>query len=78
MHTPNIHALSGIRTHDLSVRASEGSSCLTPRGYCDRSTRCSDHNSVTTEDIKAVRTNRSLQMIGAEYAFRESERCEKR
>jgi hypothetical protein len=28
-HTPNIHALSGIRTHD-------DSSCLRPRGYCDR------------------------------------------
>jgi hypothetical protein len=28
IHTPNIHALSGIRTHDPSVRASEDSSCL--------------------------------------------------
>jgi hypothetical protein len=36
IHTPNIHALSGIRTHDTSVRASEESSCLRPRGYCDR------------------------------------------
>jgi hypothetical protein len=27
-HTPNIHDLSGIRTHDPSVRASEDSSCL--------------------------------------------------
>jgi hypothetical protein len=27
-HTPNIHALSGIRTHNSSVRASEDSSCL--------------------------------------------------
>jgi hypothetical protein len=31
----NIHALSGIQTHDHSVRASEGSSCLRPRGHCD-------------------------------------------
>jgi hypothetical protein len=30
IHTPNIHALSGIRTHDPSVRASEDSSCLRP------------------------------------------------
>jgi hypothetical protein len=30
-HT-DIHALSGIRTHDPSVRASEDSSCLRPRG----------------------------------------------
>jgi hypothetical protein len=32
----NIHALIGIRTHDPSVRASEDSSCLRPRGHCDR------------------------------------------
>jgi hypothetical protein len=30
------HALSGIRTHDPSVRASEDSSCLRQRGHCDR------------------------------------------
>jgi hypothetical protein len=28
--------LSGIRTHDPSVRASEDSSCLRLRGHCDR------------------------------------------
>jgi hypothetical protein len=32
----DIHALSGIRTNDLSVRANEGSSWLRPRGHCDR------------------------------------------
>jgi hypothetical protein len=32
----DIHALSGIRTHDPSVRAGEDSSCLRPRGHCDR------------------------------------------
>jgi hypothetical protein len=36
IHTPNIHALSGVRTHDSSVRASEDSSCLRPRGHCNR------------------------------------------
>jgi hypothetical protein len=30
----DIHALSGIRTHNPSVRASEDSSCLRPRGRC--------------------------------------------
>jgi hypothetical protein len=35
-HTPNIHALSGIRTHDHSVQASEDSSCLRQLGYRDR------------------------------------------
>jgi hypothetical protein len=32
----HIHALSGIRTHDPSFSASEDSSCLRPRGHCDR------------------------------------------
>jgi hypothetical protein len=36
VYTPNIHALSGIRTYDHSVRASENSSCLRPIGYRDR------------------------------------------
>jgi hypothetical protein len=35
-HTPNIHAVSRIRTHDLSVRASEDNSCLRLCGYCHR------------------------------------------
>jgi hypothetical protein len=33
-HTKH-HALSGIRTHDTSVRASEDSSCLRAGGYYD-------------------------------------------
>jgi hypothetical protein len=32
----NINALSRIRTHDPSVRASEDSSCLRPRGKYDQ------------------------------------------
>jgi hypothetical protein len=37
LHTDaDIHALSGMRAHDTSVRASEDSSCLRPRGHCDR------------------------------------------
>jgi hypothetical protein len=36
IHTPNIHALSWIRTYDPSVRESDDSSCLRPLGYCDR------------------------------------------
>jgi hypothetical protein len=34
--TQTSNASSGIRTHDPSVRASEDSSCLGPRGHCDR------------------------------------------
>jgi hypothetical protein len=36
-HTPNIHALSWIRTHDPDFRASEDSTCLRPLGYRDQS-----------------------------------------
>jgi hypothetical protein len=35
-HNTDIHALSGIRTHDPCVRATQDSSCLRPRGNCDR------------------------------------------
>jgi hypothetical protein len=36
VHCTDIHALSGIRTYDPSVRASADISCLRPRGHCDR------------------------------------------
>jgi hypothetical protein len=39
-HTPNIHALSGIRTNYPSVQASEDVSYLTPRGHSDRVYLC--------------------------------------
>jgi hypothetical protein len=35
MHT-DIHAFSGIQTHDPSVRTSEDSSCVRWRSHCDR------------------------------------------
>jgi hypothetical protein len=35
-HTPNMHALSGIRVHDPGFRASEDSACLRLLGYRDR------------------------------------------
>jgi hypothetical protein len=35
-HNRDIDALSGISTHDHSVRGSEDGSCLRPRGHCDR------------------------------------------
>jgi hypothetical protein len=34
-HT-DIHAMNRIRTHDPRVQESENSSCLRPRGHCDR------------------------------------------
>ena len=36
IHTPNIHALCGIRSHDPGFRANEDSTCLRPLGYRDR------------------------------------------
>jgi hypothetical protein len=35
-HNIDMHVLSGIRTHDRSVRADEDGSCLRPRGHCYR------------------------------------------
>jgi hypothetical protein len=35
-HNTDIRASSGMGTHDPSVRVSEDSSCLRPRGHCDR------------------------------------------
>jgi hypothetical protein len=32
----NIHALSGIRTHDPGVQVGKDSSCLRPHSHCDR------------------------------------------
>jgi hypothetical protein len=52
MHT-DIHALSAIRTHDPSVRASEDGSCLRPRGHCV--TTLSHHCS--EEIINVLRSN---------------------
>jgi hypothetical protein len=43
-HT-DIHAVSGSRTHDPSVRASEDSSCLRQCGHCDRRPESIHHNS---------------------------------
>jgi hypothetical protein len=58
-HTPNIHALSGIRTHDHSVRASEDSSWLRPLGYRDW---------LASERAKTVRgLDRSATVTGQLY-----------
>jgi hypothetical protein len=36
IHTQNVHALSGMRTHDPSIQASENSSCFRPLANRDR------------------------------------------
>jgi hypothetical protein len=35
-HNRDIHALSGIRTHEPNLRTREDGSCLRQRGHCDR------------------------------------------
>jgi hypothetical protein len=50
IHTPNIHALCGIRTHDPSVRASEDTSCHRPRGYCLRHLNISKLQVITLQE----------------------------
>jgi hypothetical protein len=42
----DIHALSGIRTYDPSVRAIEDGSCLRRHGQCDR-----QYDSLSSENI---------------------------
>jgi hypothetical protein len=44
IHTPNIHALCGIRTHDPGFRESEDSTWLIPLGYRDRLLLITLHN----------------------------------
>jgi hypothetical protein len=64
IHTSNIHALSRIRTHDPSVRASADSSCLRPLGYCDR--RCTEHlQIVITSNYSAIANSHTLQFTTA-------------
>jgi hypothetical protein len=57
-HISNIHALSGIRTHDPSVWESEDSSCLRPRGYCDRLDQISWHSILTACHKKSSQPGR--------------------
>jgi hypothetical protein len=55
IHT-NIHAFSGIRIHDLSVGAGEDSSCLRPRGHCDRlvANKVYVYNYFSTDGLSAL------------------------
>jgi hypothetical protein len=46
--TPNMHVVSGIRTHDPSFQASEDSACLRTLGYRDRLWRIIRMNSRLT------------------------------
>jgi hypothetical protein len=67
IHTPNIHTLSGIRTDDPRVRATEDSSCLRPRGYRDRLKFISRPNYILKllNDILCFLKRAVLNMTGA-------------
>jgi hypothetical protein len=60
----DIHVLSGIRTHDPRVRASEDSSCLRPRVHRDR--RPGGHN------LRKLKKNKKL--CNCKYSIVISER----
>jgi hypothetical protein len=70
MHT-GIHALSGIQTHDPSVRASEDGSCLRPRGHCDR------HGRYIQQQIqlRGDRKTNILRDVHMEYIKEREENC---
>jgi hypothetical protein len=57
--TQTFMPLSGIRTHDPSVRASQDSSCLRPRGHCDR--RINDIHVHVWKHTIAYRSNVTAQ-----------------
>jgi hypothetical protein len=66
----DIHSLSAIRTHDRSVRASENSSCLRPRGHYDQQKSCPYRDSDSDPSaVKAVasRTDCATPVHMAEY-----------
>jgi hypothetical protein len=63
IHTPNIHALSGIRSHDPGFRASEDSSCLRPRGYCAR-------HLVTIQCVNESAVRRNVVLFPSSVCFR--------
>jgi hypothetical protein len=69
IHTPNIHALNGIGTHDPNVRASEDSLCLRKHGYCDRLTQVitSSKSSQYSQVVSWQRIHNSLTVTAAHY-----------
>jgi hypothetical protein len=60
----NIHILSGIRTHDPSVRANEDSSCVRPLGHRDRLCTL---RSVTLGSGKVVVRYGGISLSGGHY-----------
>jgi hypothetical protein len=61
IHTPNIHALCGIRTHDLGFRASLDSSCPRPLGYRDLLSVTLPTSNSTWSELGSSRGRRSRQ-----------------
>jgi hypothetical protein len=64
-HT-DIHALSGIRTNDHRVRASEGISCFRPLSYCNR------HTLNMPKKMGNVNSNSHIMNQPSSHTFKES------
>jgi hypothetical protein len=50
----DIHASSGVRTHDPSIWADENSSCFSPHGHCDRPISCMERKFLCDTRSKPV------------------------
>jgi hypothetical protein len=62
-HNTNIHALSGIQTHDPILRESEDISCLRPRDQCDQPFSSLVFRSPNDEQSKKKKTILSSQNL---------------
>jgi hypothetical protein len=65
--------LSGIRTHDTGVQASEESRCIRPRGHCDRQQGNTAHRnrrnkSEQQQSVLLKTQQHNWQLIKARYA----------
>jgi hypothetical protein len=73
-HNTDIHVLSGILTHDPSVRSSEDSSCLRHRGHCDRQ-RIELHSSKYEKSIRFVGLAVVTEVVMKSYGFWDTTPC---
>jgi hypothetical protein len=73
-HT-DIRALSGIRTHDPSLRVSEDSSCLGPRGHCDRQNNIQSMKLNKISSDNDVTWQRNIIRILNLKSYYSSQRC---
>jgi hypothetical protein len=66
-HTSNIHALSGIRTHDPGFWASKDSTCPRPLGYRDRHLKHMKCLKITLSNYKGQIKSFSMQFNADQF-----------